>query len=188
MRILIPSANVLRWRVESTPKAPPKELPAAAPATAQTTIPAVKPEAEGVTVANKFIGFLEAVGKDFEKDLVWAVKEAPAVGSLVTLLVPEASSDVAAAETGLNLVQNAVITVEQKYAAQGIQNGTGTQKLADVTALAGSAVTSLLTQAGVKNVTTDYIQSLISAVVSIMNIQQPPASSTVSTTSAVVAP
>ena len=41
--------------------------------------------------------------------------------------------------------------MEQKYAAAGVQSGTGTQKLAEVMTLAGAAVTSLLTQAGVES-------------------------------------
>jgi hypothetical protein len=64
--------------------------------------------------------------------------------------------------------------VEQKYAAAGVEKGTGTQKLAEVMQLAGDAVTSLLTSAGIKS-DNDYIQKLVSAVVSILNVQAAPA-------------
>jgi len=64
--------------------------------------------------------------------------------------------------------------VEQKYAAAGVQNGTGAQKLAEVVLLAGPAVTQLLTQADIP-ASTAYIQSLVSAVVAILNVQAMPA-------------
>ena len=67
-----------------------------------------------------------------------------------------------------------MLAVEQKYAASGIQSGTGTQKLAEVMTLAGAAVTTLLTQANIE-VSTAYVQSLISAVVAILNVQTMPA-------------
>jgi hypothetical protein len=43
--------------------------------------------------------------------------------------------------------------------------------------LAGAAVTSLLTQAGVES-STAYVQSLVSAVVAILNVQAMPATAT----------
>ena len=67
-----------------------------------------------------------------------------------------------------------MLEVEQKYAASGIQSGTGTQKLAEVMTLAGSAVTALLTQANVE-ASPAYVQSLVSAVVAILNVQTMPA-------------
>ncbi len=39
---------------------------------------------------------------------------------------------------------------------------------------AGQAVTSLLTKAGVKDVTTDYVQQIVDAVVAILNVQTAP--------------
>jgi hypothetical protein len=64
--------------------------------------------------------------------------------------------------------------VEQKYAAAGAQSGTGAQKLADVMLLVGPVVTKLLTQAGIA-ASTSYVQSLVSAVVAILNVQTMPA-------------
>lgn len=121
-------------------------------------------------MANKFITFLEAVGKDFAKGLGFAVKAAPELSALAALLYPPAVALIPAVTTALNLVQHTIIAVEQKYAASGIQNSTGTQKAADVLAIVGPAVTSLLTTAGVPNVDTTYVGNLTTAIVSILNV------------------
>ncbi|HTD96338.1 MAG TPA: hypothetical protein VK627_05395, partial [Edaphobacter sp.] len=65
----------------------------------------------------------------------------------------------------------AVLFVEQKYAAGGVQSGTGAQKLAEVMLLTEQAVTSLLTKAGVAT-STPFLESVVSAVVAILNVQQ----------------
>ncbi len=117
-----------------------------------------------------FIGVLETIGKGFAKGLSWAVTYAVPAERLAGVIFPEfqpAAASVAAATT---LIQNAVLLVEQKYAATGAAKGTGTQKLAEVVLLTGDAVTSLLDKAGIK-ADTAYIQSLISAVVGILNVQ-----------------
>jgi hypothetical protein len=121
-----------------------------------------------------FIGVLEAIGKGFEKGLQWAVEYAVPVEKLVGLLFPAIAPATTVVADATALVQSAVLLVEQKYAAAGVQNGTGTQKLAEVVLLAGPAVTQLLTQAGI-TVSTSYIQSLVSAVVAILNVQAMPA-------------
>jgi hypothetical protein len=72
------------------------------------------------------------------------------------------------------LIQNAVLLVEQKYAAAGLQSGTGAQKLAEVLLLAGQTVPSLLTRAGIV-ADSAYVASLVSAVVAILNVQSMPA-------------
>jgi len=124
-----------------------------------------------------FIGVLEAIGKDFAKGLKWAVQYALPVEKLVALLFPAAAPAVNAIADATTLIQNAVLLVEQKYAASGVQNGTGAQKLAEVMTLAGDAVTSLLTQAGI-TATATYVESLVSAVVAILNVQPAPAAAT----------
>ena len=121
-----------------------------------------------------FTGILTAIGKDFEKGLTWAVKYAVPVEKLVALIFPAAAPAATTLADATTLIQNAVLEVEQKYAASGIQSGTGTQKLAEVMTLAGSAVTTLLTQANVES-STAYVQGLISAVVAILNVQAMPA-------------
>jgi hypothetical protein len=121
-----------------------------------------------------FTGALEAIGKGFEKGLKWAVAYAVPVEKLVAMLFPAAAPVATGIADATSLVQNAVLMVEQKYAAAGVQNGTGTQKLAEVMLLAEPAVTQLLSQAGI-TASTAYIQSLVSAVVAILNVQTMPA-------------
>ncbi len=127
-----------------------------------------------IAMANAFIGFLETVGKDFLKGLEWAVKYAIPVEKLVALLFPAAAPATTEIADATTLIQNAVILVEQKYAASGVQNGTGAQKLAEVITLTGPVVTSLLQKAGIA-VDATYLQNLINAVVAILNVQTPPA-------------
>jgi hypothetical protein len=117
-----------------------------------------------------FIGVLEAIGKGFEKGLQWAITYAVPVEKLVGLLFPAIAPATTAVADATSLVQTAVLLVEQKYAAAGVQNGTGAQKLAEVILLAGPAVTQLLTQAGIE-ANASYIQNLVSAVVAILNVQ-----------------
>ena len=124
-----------------------------------------------------FIGVLEAIGKDFAKGLTWAVQYALPVEKLVGLLFPAAAPAATAIADATTLIQNAVLLVEQKYAASGVQSGTGAQKLAEVITLAGSAVTSLLAEAGVTASST-YVESLVSAVVAILNVQPAPVAAT----------
>ena len=120
-----------------------------------------------------FIGVLEAIGKDFARGLKWAVHYAIPVEKLVALLFPAAAPVATAVADATSLIQNAVLLVEQKYAAAGVQSGTGVQKLTEVMTLAGDAVATLLTQAGI-TASTAYIESLVSAVVAVLNVQPAP--------------
>lgn len=131
----------------------------------------VLPSERRITVS--FISFLEAIGKDFEKGLAWAVKYALPVDKLVALLFPGVAPIAVGVADATTLIQNSVLQVEQKYAAAGVQNGSGAQKLGEVLTLAEQAVTSLLTQAGIKADTT-YVTNLVNAVVAILNVQTPP--------------
>ena len=117
-----------------------------------------------------FISVLETVGKDFAKGLQFALTYALPIERLVSLLFPSTGPTMAAVADATTLVQNAVLLVEQKYAASGVQSGTGEQKLAEVQLLAGNAVSSLLGKAGIP-ASSDYISKLISAVVAILNVQ-----------------
>lgn len=118
-----------------------------------------------------FISVLEAIGKGFAKGLKWAVTYALPVERLVGLLFPAAASVAGELVDATTLIQNAVLMVEQKYAAAGAQSGTGAQKLAEVLVLVEQAVTSLLAKANVKADAT-YIANLVSAVVALLNVQQ----------------
>jgi hypothetical protein len=120
-----------------------------------------------------FTGVLESIGKGFEKGLKWAINYAIPVEKLVALLFPAAAPVATGIADATSLVQNAVLLVEQKYAAAGVQSGTGAQKLAEVMLLAEPVVAQLLTQAGIA-ASTSYIQSLVSAVVAILNVQTVP--------------
>jgi hypothetical protein len=118
-----------------------------------------------------FLSVLEAVGKGFEKGLKWAVTYAVPVEKLIGLLFPAAAPVANEVADATSLIQTAVLLVEQKYAASGVQSGTGAQKLAEVMLLTESAVTGLLTKAGL-SVDSTYVANVVSAVVAILNVQQ----------------
>jgi hypothetical protein len=117
-----------------------------------------------------FTSVLETIGKGFEKGLKWAVEYAVPVEKMVALLFPAAAPLAAGVANATTLIQNAVLLVEQKYAASGVQNGTGAQKLSEVMLLTEQSVTALLSQAGI-TADTSYLQNLVSAVVGILNVQ-----------------
>ncbi|HEY8996407.1 MAG TPA: hypothetical protein VIM60_00835 [Edaphobacter sp.] len=118
-----------------------------------------------------FISVLEAIGKGFAKGLKWAITYAVPIERLVALLFPAAAPAAKELADATTLIQNAVIMVEQKYAASGTQSGTGAQKLAEVLVLTEQAVVALLAKADITADAT-YIANLISAVVAILNAQQ----------------
>jgi hypothetical protein len=123
-----------------------------------------------------FVSFLEAVGKDFLKGLAYAVKIAVPVETLAKLLFPQFAPAITAGVDAASLIQNAVLVVEQKFAAAGKQSGSGAQKLAEVLVLAEGGVTSILAQHGVK-ADAGYVASLVNAVVAVLNVQAAPAGS-----------
>jgi hypothetical protein len=127
-----------------------------------------------------FVSVLETIGKGFAKGLKWAVEYAVPVERLVGLLFPAAAPIANGLADATSLIQTAVLLVEQKYAASGVQSGTGAQKLAEVMLLTEQSVTALLAKAGV-TADTSYIESVVSAVVAILNVQN------ASTTTAVAA-
>jgi hypothetical protein len=140
-------------------------------------------ENEEKEMANKFVGILEAIGKGFEKGLAWAVKYAVPVEKIVALIFPPAAAAATEVADATTLIQNAVLLVEQKYAASGAQTGTGAQKLAEVLTLVESAVTSLLKSAGIA-ASTAYVSNLVSAVVAILNVQDGTTATTTTTATA----
>lgn len=120
-----------------------------------------------------FTCVLEAIGKGFAKGLQWAVAYAVPAERLAGLLFPQIAPETTAIAAVTGLIQTAVLQVEQKFAAAGVQSGTGAQKLSEVLLLAGPAIAQLLKQAGVA-ADAAYIQSLVSAVVAILNVQTMP--------------
>jgi hypothetical protein len=116
-----------------------------------------------------FISVLKAIGAAFEKGLAFAVKYAVPVEKLVALLFPGIAPEAVGVADATSLIQNAVLLVEQKYAASGVQSGTGTAKLAEVLLLTEQAVTTLLKQEGI-TADTSYVTNLVNAVVAILNV------------------
>jgi hypothetical protein len=117
-----------------------------------------------------FTSVLETVGKGFAKGLKWAVEYAVPVEKLVGLLFPAAAPAATEVADATSLIQTAVLLVEQKYAASGVQSGTGAQKLSEVMLLTEQSVTALLAKAGITS-DSSYIANLVSAVVAILNVQ-----------------
>ena len=131
-------------------------------------------KAEESEMANKFVSVMEAVAKDFAKGLTFAVKYLPAGAKLAALIFPASAAADAMVVSATDLIQNAVVVVEQKYAASGMATGTGEQKLAEVLTLTEAAVTALLTKAGITADAT-YVTNIVDAVVAILNVQTAPA-------------
>ncbi|MDQ2834067.1 MAG: hypothetical protein M3Y50_10050 [Acidobacteriota bacterium] len=117
-----------------------------------------------------FISVMETIGKGFAKGLKWAVEYAVPVERLAGLLFPAAAPVANELAYATSLIQTAVLLVEQKYAASGVQAGTGAQKLSEVMLLTEQTVMTLLTKAGV-TADSSYIERIISAVVAILNAQ-----------------
>jgi len=120
-----------------------------------------------------FVSVMETIGKGFAKGLKWAVEYAVPVEKLVGLLFPAAAPIANEVADATTLLQTAVLLVEQKYAASGVQSGTGAQKLAEVMLLTEQSVTALLAKAGI-TADASYIESVVSAVVAILNVQGAP--------------
>ena len=133
-----------------------------------------------------FTSVLETVGKGFAKGLKWALEYAVPVERLVGLLFPAAAPIANEVADATSLIQSAVMLVEQKYAASGVQNGTGTQKLSEVMLLTEQSVTALLAKAGITADST-YLSNVVSAVVAILNVQTGMAPVTVTASSTTAA-
>jgi hypothetical protein len=130
-----------------------------------------------------FVSVLETIGKGFAKGLQWAVEYAVPVEKLVGLLFPAAAPIANGVADATSLIQTAVLLVEQKYAASGVQSGTGAQKLAEVMLLTEQSVTALLAKAGI-TVDSSYVANVVSAVVAILNVQSGQSTSVATTAAA----
>jgi hypothetical protein len=121
----------------------------------------------------KLISVLELVARDADKGLVVAVKYLPEASVIAGLLFPGEATAIAAgtsvAINVANVIQTSVAEVEAK--AKLIPAGlTGAQKSADVLVIVEQTVLSQLATLGVKNADTSYVQSLVNAVVALLNI------------------
>ena len=117
-----------------------------------------------------FVTVIEKVGKDI--GIVWGdvIKYLPEASALAALLFPGAAGTTAAVVGGVNLIQQTVVAVEQKFKASGAPTGSGPQKLAQVTDIVGPAVTALLAQEKL-SINSTQLNGIISAVVAILNVQ-----------------
>lgn len=117
---------------------------------------------------NKFVSFLEAIGKDFKKGLDFVLPYAQTAGEVaVSLFAPSLG-------TLFNSTVNAVVTAEQAAAAASKQSGTGAQKLASVVQLMGPLIAQGLQDAGKPN-DNAAVQAYISSIVTILNAVPAPA-------------
>ena len=119
-------------------------------------------------MANKFVTFLEAVGKDFKIGLTkldpW-VKEGIA-------LATSAETEVSALDPAIGVVFKTVVatvsSIEQKFAAMGQQTGSGVQKLAEATTILQPMIQQAFASAG-KASDGVTVQTYINAVVNFLN-------------------
>lgn len=113
---------------------------------------------------------IDKVGEDFKIAFTEVQKYLPTASALATVIYPQGKQITSGITTAFDLIQNTVVTIEQKYAAAGTASKTGAAKAADVLAIVGPAVTDLLNK---ENVPADpvYVNNLISAVVAILNVK-----------------
>ena len=121
-------------------------------------------------MTNKFLTFLETVGRDFRKGLDAILPFASTAGELAVSVFAPALGPI------FNQTVNAVITAEQNAAAIGKQTGSGAQKLASVVQLMGPLISQALADLG-KESDTASVQAYINAVVAILNAAPAPAAS-----------
>lgn len=124
-------------------------------------------------MTNKFLTIMEAIGKDAKIILTDVEKYLPAAAGLASLLFPAQAATITGVVNATDLIQKAVTSVEQKYAALGTATGSGTQKAAEVISIVGPTVTQLLTVEGLP-VNSAYVQNIINAVVAVLNVQLSP--------------
>lgn len=122
----------------------------------------------------KFISIMDKIGHDVKVAWSDVVKYLPAAAGLAALIFPAQAATITGVVNSVNLIQQAVATVEQKFAALGAQTGTGAQKLAQVVSIVGPTVTQLLTAEGLKY-DEAQVEGIINAVVAVMNVSYIPA-------------
>ena len=115
-----------------------------------------------------FEGFLKTAGHVAGVVLSEIVKFVVPMAQVAAVADPAAAPALAAFTTSLQLVQTAVVSAQQRWAAQGAT--ANTQKLADVLVTVEKPVILLFAQVGV-SVDTAYVTNLINGVVAILNAQ-----------------
>ena len=120
-----------------------------------------------------FISVMTRIAHDIK--IAWedVVKYLPAASELAAIIFPAQTAAIAGVVTSVDLIQQAVATVEQKFAAMGAATGTGPQKLAQVVSLVSPTVLQLLSSEGLKY-DQAQVTNIINIVVGILNIRQAP--------------
>ena len=119
-------------------------------------------------MSNKFISFLEAVGKDFKKGLDVLLPYAAGPAEVAVSLFAPSLGPL------FNQTVNAVITAEQSAAAAGKQAKTGTAKASAVVSIAGPLIAQGLADVGKAN-DDAAVQKYIDSVVTVLNVAPAPA-------------
>jgi hypothetical protein len=115
-----------------------------------------------------FKSVLTKIGEDFKKGLDFVLPWAASAGEVAVSIYAPALGPM------FNSTVTAVITAEQNAAALGQQKGSGAQKLAAVTQIAGGLIKQGLTDAGRPSDVT-AVQGYINSVVQILNAAPAPA-------------
>ncbi len=118
-----------------------------------------------------FLSVMKKIGEDCLKALEEVVKYLPSASALAAVIFPGSTGTISGVVNAVNLIQNAVVTVEQKMAAAGKAAGSGPQKLADVLTIVTPVVTDLLNKEGI-HADQQYITNIVNAVVAILNVTQ----------------
>lgn len=124
-------------------------------------------------MTSAFVSLMDKIGHDIK--VIWAdvVKYLPAASELAAVIFPAQAATIAGVVNSVDLIQQAVATVEQKFAAAGNVTGTGAQKLAQVISMVSPTVTQLLTSEGL-HYDSAQVTNIINAVVAVLNVQEAP--------------
>lgn len=119
---------------------------------------------------SKLTSIMDKIGHDVK--VIWGdvEKYLPEVSALAAVIFPGEAGAIAGVVNSVGLIQQAVATVEAKFAATGDPTGTGPQKLAQVLAIVTPSVTQLLSSAKIE-ANTAQITSIVNAVVAVLNVQ-----------------
>ncbi len=115
-----------------------------------------------------FEGLLKTAGHIAGVILADIVKYVIPVASIVAVADPAAAPLVEAFTASVKLVQASVISVQQKWVAEGSQ--ANAQKLSDVLAIVEEPILTMFAQVGVQ-VDTPHVTNLVNGVVAILNAQ-----------------
>lgn len=125
---------------------------------------------EDTPLANTFVTVMKAIGNAIKTIFTDVVKTLPAAESLAMILFPAQAATIKEVQNAVDLIQQTVATVEQKFVAAGAPTGTGPQKLAQVLSIVTPVVTDALSKAGLPTDQT-YIANIVNAVVGILNVK-----------------